>query len=108
MHGHAGFRITQARTADDLAAAIGLFRDYAASLDVDLAYQDFAAELAAMPGKYAPPAGALMLARTATGQPAGCAGLRPIGPPGCCEMKRLTWRRMRVAPGSAKTSSKRW
>ena len=40
----------QLRTAADLEATIGLFRAYAASLDIDLAYQDFAGEMAQMPG----------------------------------------------------------
>jgi ribosomal protein S18 acetylase RimI-like enzyme len=62
---------------------------YAASLDVDLAYQNFAAEMAAMPGSYSPPAGELLLARAPDGAPLGCVGLRPIAPEGCCEMKRL-------------------
>ena len=78
-----------ARTADDFAATVGLFRAYAASLEVDLAYQDFEAELAAMPGKYAPPAGVLLLAREAGGRAVGCVGLRPIEPDGVGEMKRL-------------------
>jgi ribosomal protein S18 acetylase RimI-like enzyme len=81
--------IAQADTKADLAAVAALFRAYAASLDVDLAYQGFEAELAALPGPYAPPAGRLLLARSADGAPLGCAGLRPIAPPGCCEMKRL-------------------
>ena len=81
--------IAPVRTAEDLAAAIGLFRAYAASLDVDLAYQDFEAELAAMPGRYGPPDGELLLARAGDGGPVGCVGLRPLGPDGCCEMKRL-------------------
>src|SRR6202035_4575987 len=51
--------------------------------------QDFEAEMAAMPGKYAPPAGELLLARDGAGKPVGCVGLRPIEPAGCCEMKRL-------------------
>ncbi len=84
-----GFDITPVRTADDLAAAAALFAGYAASLPVDLAYQDFADELAALPGKYAPPAGALFLARAPDGAPLGCVGLRPVSPEGCCEMKRL-------------------
>ena len=66
-----------------------LFRAYASSLDVDLSYQNFEAEMAAMPGKYAPPAGELLLARMSNGTPVGCIGLRPIEPSGCCEMKGL-------------------
>ncbi len=82
-------QIGPVRTAADLAAVVDLFRAYAASLDVDLAYQDFEAELAAMPGKYAGPEGALLLARGSNGAPLGCAGLRPMPASGCCEMKRL-------------------
>ena len=57
------FQIAPVRTAADLEATITIFRTYAASLDVDLAYQDFEGEMAVMPGKYAPPAGELLLAR---------------------------------------------
>jgi hypothetical protein len=78
------------RTANDLASAVKLFRAYASSLDIDLSYQDFEAEMEAMPGKYAPPAGELLLARYPNGTPVGCVGLRPIEPQGCCEMKRLS------------------
>ncbi len=81
--------IAPVRTPQDLAAAIGLFRAYASSLDVDLAYQDFEGEMAAMPGKYSPPKGELLLARGRDGTAIGCIGLRPIEPAGCCEMKRL-------------------
>ncbi len=84
-----GAHIVAVRTADDLAATIRLFRDYAASLEIDLAYQDFEGEIAAMPGKYAPPRGELLLARAADGAAVGCVGLRPIEPEGICEMKRL-------------------
>jgi ribosomal protein S18 acetylase RimI-like enzyme len=83
------FVVSPVRTAEDLAAAVRLFRAYASSLDVDLSYQNFEQEMAAMPGKYAAPAGVLLLARDAGGAPVGCVGLRPIEPPGCCEMKRL-------------------
>jgi ribosomal protein S18 acetylase RimI-like enzyme len=83
------FSIAPVRTPDDLAAAVKLFRAYASSLDVDLSYQNFEAEMAAMPGKYAPPVGELLLARASNGTPVGCVGLRPIEPHGCCEMKRL-------------------
>ncbi len=85
----AAFEITPVRSAADLEATVRLFEAYAASLAIDLAYQDFAAELAAMPGKYAPPAGELLLARDLQGRPSGCVGLRPLPPDGCCEIKRL-------------------
>jgi ribosomal protein S18 acetylase RimI-like enzyme len=84
-----GFYITPVRSADDLSATVELFKAYAASLEIDLAYQDFAAELAAMPGKYSSPDGELLLARDIEGRPLGCVGLRPLASDGCCEMKRL-------------------
>ncbi|MBW8303826.1 MAG: GNAT family N-acetyltransferase [Brevundimonas sp.] len=85
----AGFHIAPARGAADLAAVADLFAGYAASLPVDLGYQDFDGELAALPGKYAPPAGELFLARDAAGAPLGCVGLRALPDDGICEMKRL-------------------
>lgn len=81
--------IRPVRSADDLAATVALFRAYAASLAVDLAYQDFEAELATMPGRYARPAGELLLAREDGGAPIGCVALRALESPGICEMKRL-------------------
>lgn len=85
----AQFEICPVRTPEDLAATIALFRAYAAALSVDLAYQDFEGELAGLPGKYAPPEGALLLARSARSTPLGCVAMRPMEPAGCCEMKRL-------------------
>ena len=82
-------RIGQARTEADIADARALFAAYAASLDVDLGYQDFAGELATLPGRYAPPSGALLIARDDAGAPRGCVALRPMTEDGCCEMKRL-------------------
>ena len=81
--------ISPVRSDGDVAAAVALFRAYADSLDVDLSYQDFAGELAAMPGRYAPPAGALLLARDGAGAALGCVGLRPMDEAGVAEMKRL-------------------
>ena len=81
--------IVPVRGPEDLAATARLFEAYAASLDVDLAYQDFAAELSGLPGLYAPPGGELLWARGPDGTPIGCAALRPMKPQGCCEMKRL-------------------
>ena len=83
------FNITPVRSSADLAATARLFDAYASSLAIDLSYQDFATELATLPGKYAAPVGELLLARDNHGEPLGCVGVRPITPEGCCEMKRL-------------------
>jgi ribosomal protein S18 acetylase RimI-like enzyme len=85
---NAAFRIALAAPAD-LVDVAALFQAYAASLPVDLGYQDFAAELAGLPGKYAPPKGALLIARAPDGAPLGCVALRPLPDPGASEMKRL-------------------
>ncbi|WP_066812399.1 GNAT family N-acetyltransferase [Sphingomonas asaccharolytica] len=82
------FQIDTATTTDDLRAVSDLFEGYAASLPVDLAYQGFATELAELPGKYAGPKGALLLARDEGGAPLGCIALRPLDDE-TCEMKRL-------------------
>jgi GNAT superfamily N-acetyltransferase len=85
----AWFQIRPVRSVADLEATVQLFNAYASSIGVDLSYQDFATELATMPGNYVAPAGELLLARDNRGEPLGCVGLRPIKPAGCCEMKRL-------------------
>jgi len=73
--------------ANDMDVVRELFREYQAFLGVDLCFQDFERELASLPGSYAPPAGALLLAM-ADDAVAGCVGLRPLDG-GACEMKRM-------------------
>lgn len=73
--------------AAELAAVRQLFTEYAAWVGVDLSFQGFDAELAGLPGDYAPPTGALFLARV-EGRLAGCVAVHAWRD-GACEMKRL-------------------
>jgi ribosomal protein S18 acetylase RimI-like enzyme len=83
-----GFTIRPAG-AEEMATVAALFRDYVASLGVDLSYQGIEAELASLPGAYAPPSGALLLAVSPLSRPLGCVALRKLTEDGACEMKRL-------------------
>mgnify|MGYP003601490404 FL=1 len=68
-----------------------IFREYASTLGVDLCFQDFESELAQLPGDYAEPRGALLIAEV-EGALAGCCALRPLDNadyPSASEMKRL-------------------
>jgi GNAT superfamily N-acetyltransferase len=70
--------------ADDVDLVRTLFREYGDSLGVDLSFQGFDEELAALPAGY----DALLVARDVDGAAVGCVGVRPLEP--CvCEMKRL-------------------
>lgn len=84
--------IEAARWPAEVPLARALFLEYAAWLDIDLCFQGFDAELAGLPGGYAPPGGGLWFARV-DGVDAGVVGLRPFGAEGraegACEMKRL-------------------
>jgi len=79
--------LSQAQTADDIDVARGLFKEYEAALGISLCFQNFAAEVANLPGSYAPPAGRLLIARVGDFV-AGCIALRKISAD-VCEMKRL-------------------
>lgn len=80
-----------AAASDALEAARDIFREYADGLGVSLDFQDFDRELRELPGDYAAPRGALLLALI-DGAVAGCCALRPLDSsdyPNAAEMKRL-------------------
>ena len=80
-------RIVPADSRDSLELARELFVEYTKALGIDLSFQNFAQELAQLPGEYAPPDGRLLLAFD-DAQLAGCSALRKIHGE-LCEMKRL-------------------
>jgi putative acetyltransferase len=74
-------------TSADLPGVRELFLEYADSLGFSLCFQSFEKELAELPGRYAPPSGALLVVE-ADATPAGCVALRQLTAE-ICEMKRL-------------------
>jgi putative acetyltransferase len=85
-----GFEIQPARAQQDMAITGEMFREYQQWLGVDLCFQNFDAELAGLPGKYAPPSGEIFIARQA-GATAGIVAVRAVPEisPDTSEMKRL-------------------
>ncbi len=80
-------QIVQAQSEQEIAWVRELFLEYADSLGVDLCFQDFEQELAALPGKYAPPSGSLLIAKEGEAL-VGCVALRKLVDE-VGEMKRL-------------------
>lgn len=76
-----------ATTDTDFEIARQLFQEYADEIEVDLCFQGFQQELAALPKHYGPPMGILFLVQSGD-KFIGCAGLRLLQP-GVGEIKRL-------------------
>jgi GNAT superfamily N-acetyltransferase len=90
MHGTQAEMIVPV-TADQHEAARIILREYAASLNVDLCFQGFEAELAAFDRHYGAPEGLFLLALI-DGEVAACGGFRRLDDvdyANACEMKRL-------------------
>jgi ribosomal protein S18 acetylase RimI-like enzyme len=79
--------IREVATDAEIETIRALFREYQAFIGIDLSFQGFEAELAGLPGSYAPPTGRMFLAWHA-GEPVGCVAVRAFAGPRC-EMKRL-------------------
>lgn len=79
--------IIQAETAEQIEHTRTLFREYEKWFGMNLCFQNFDEEVAALPGKYKPPDGRLFLA-FADGKLSGCIALRKLEDQ-ICEMKRL-------------------
>lgn len=89
--GAAVISLRPAQFPEDLQTVRQLFLEYQAGLGIDLCFQGFEAELAELPGAYAPPVGTLLLA-CIDDEPAGCCAMRPLYNTdhlNACEMKRL-------------------
>lgn len=82
--------IRDLRVPAEIPVVRALFDEYAASLGVDLSFQDFARELAELPGDYAAPHGCLLVADDGGGI-VGCVALRALagGDEAQGEIKRL-------------------
>jgi putative acetyltransferase len=80
-------RLVRPESPEQWAAARRLVEQYAASLEVDLAFQNFEDEIQSLPREYGPPDGAFLLAEH-KGDLVGCVALRRFAE-GVCEMKRL-------------------
>lgn len=91
LFNHPAVLLHLAVTPKDWNEARTLFLEYSNGLKVDLCFQGFESELANLPGEYAAPRGALLLA-TVDGMIAGCCALRPLDSSdysNAAEMKRL-------------------
>lgn len=79
--------ITPARFPEDNDALIAIWREYVASPQTRLDWQDNDADFANLPDRYAPPDGCVLLARSGD-VVTGCIAYRRVDA-AICEMKRL-------------------
>ena len=80
-------RLLQPDSVERWAAARRLVEEYAASLRLDLGFQNFEDEMSNLAREYGPPGGAFLLAEDDDGV-VGCVALRKFAET-VCEMKRL-------------------
>ena len=94
--------VTEASSVADIDDLRTLFIEYQRWLGQDLTFQNFSAELATLPGDYAPPLGRMLLARHIGGTAVAGVAMKPLSA-GICEMKRLFVRRPWRGTGLGRT-----
>ncbi|GGC00973.1 GNAT family N-acetyltransferase [Dyadobacter sediminis] len=82
------FQIIQASTPADYQTGAALFKEYAASLDFTLCFQNFDDELTVVSDMYGAPTGVLLLVKNEN-EYIGAVGLRRIENDFTCEVKRM-------------------
>lgn len=93
--------IVETANSGQMTEVSRLFLDYARWFEArfrhTFCFQNFDAELAALPGLYAPPEGNIWLALAPPSTAVGVIAVKPLAAAGVCEMKRLwvdpAWRR---------------
>ncbi len=83
---------SEANSVEDYQLAVGLFKEYAAQLGVDLEFQNFSSELEKMELHYTRPKGVLIIAYNEKYLPIGCFGIRNFENT-TCELKRMYLRK---------------
>ncbi len=94
--------VAEASSVVDIDDLRTLFIEYQRWLGQDLTFQNFSAELATLPGDYAPPRGCMLLARHVDGTAVAGVAMKPLSA-GTCEMKRLFVRRPWRGTGLGRT-----
>ncbi|MEI6455677.1 MAG: GNAT family N-acetyltransferase [bacterium] len=83
------YQLIKATTENEYVAARELFIEYAKTLNFNLCFQNFDAELAELHIMYhEPPGGIFLVKDVGTGEFVGCAGIRKFGD-GIAELKRM-------------------
>ncbi|MGS2760998.1 GNAT family N-acetyltransferase [Sinomicrobium sp. M5D2P9] len=80
--------IKKAESDRDYNTGAELFKEYAASIGIDLEFQNFAGEVEDLRSQYSAPEGALLIVFGAGGAALGCVAIRKLED-NICELKRM-------------------
>ena len=79
--------LKEAKSFEEYQLVAELFKEYAAQIGHDLAFQNFNEELQKIESHYSPPGGSIFIAYNEEGTPVGCFGIRKLDS-SICELKR--------------------